>query len=101
MVPHGPKAAKPNARRSNLPTWRGESDSSDHEAATTVDVMPGYLKERKEAVERAKASIEETETPPDALRFPPNYDDIYFSDDERLVSDIFASLCSCAAELNT
>lgn len=73
----------------NLRLWKTASDSSsDQDAGVDVEVemgLPAYLKARRDAVEAAKAAIEDTDTPPDALRFPPDYGDVYFSDDERLV----------------
>lgn len=69
--------------------WRSMPDSGDDDDEETTPErdagIPLYLKPRKEAVEKAKALIGGTETPPEALRFPPSYDDVYFSDDERLV----------------
>ena len=73
----------------NQRLWKTASDSSsDQDVGVDVGVemgLPAYLKARKDAVEAAKAAIEDTDTPPDALRFPPDYGDVYFSDDERLV----------------
>ncbi|PUU81994.1 P-loop containing nucleoside triphosphate hydrolase protein [Tuber borchii] len=71
----------------NQRLWKTASDSSDQDVGVDVGVemgLPAYLKARKDAVEAAKAAIEDTDTPPDALRFPPDYGDVYFSDDERL-----------------
>jgi len=76
---------KPASRR----PWKTTSDSSsDQDVGADAEAemgLPAYLKARKDAVEAAKAAIEDTDTPPDALRFPPDYGDVYFSDDERLV----------------
>lgn len=46
-------------------------------------MLPHHLKVRKDALERAKETFDD-EKLHEALRLPPDYDDIYFSDDERL-----------------
>ncbi|CUS09126.1 unnamed protein product [Tuber aestivum] len=66
-------------KATNQRPWKTASDSSsdrDDEMEAEVEIgLPAYLKARKDAVEAAKAAIEHTDTPPDALRFPPDYGD--------------------------
>ncbi|KAH8685756.1 DNA excision repair protein-like protein [Tricladium varicosporioides] len=52
-------------------------DTSDNEFID--EEMPEYLVERRRAFDQKQQKLEES-----GLQFPPNYNEIYFSDDERL-----------------
>lgn len=47
-------------------------------------MLPHHLRERKDALDRAKATLGGDDKLYEALRLPPDYEDIHFSDDERL-----------------
>jgi SNF2 family DNA or RNA helicase len=66
-----PKKAKLRKKR----TYGDDSDESD----TLADALPDYFKNRRRAFDASKDEADNN-----GLRLPPNYDDIYFSDDERM-----------------
>lgn len=58
-------------------------DESDDGLAISEIMLPRHLRERKDALDRAKATLDDHKLH-EALRLPPDYEGIYFSDDERL-----------------
>lgn len=54
---------------------------SDSEGQLMDEALPEYLKNRKARFERARERLGEA-----GLKLPPRYDDVYFSDDERMAS---------------
>ncbi|RYO95186.1 hypothetical protein DL764_007734 [Monosporascus ibericus] len=55
-------------------SWRPEEDSDEE----LEDAVPEYIRERRSAFDEARKTLREA-----GLRLPPDYSDIYFSDDER------------------
>jgi DNA excision repair protein ERCC-6-like 2 len=56
-------------------------DESDYNDELLDEVLPDYVKERKSEFEERKRELGEA-----GLKLPPEYHDIYFSDDERLAN---------------
>lgn len=64
-------------KKDGAPTYGDPSDSDEALMETT---LPDYLKKRRSSWDQRRAELEGTA----GLRLPPDFDDIYFSDDSRL-----------------
>ncbi|KAM0720392.1 hypothetical protein Q7P37_004528 [Cladosporium fusiforme] len=60
---------------------RHYGDPSDGEEALMESTLPDYLQERRSVWDRNRKDLGDA-----GLQFPPEYEDVYFSDDERLES---------------
>jgi SNF2 family DNA or RNA helicase len=65
--------------------WRFSGDEDDDDdVAHQKKALPEYLRAKKERLDRAKRDIDEGVEQTEVFRVPPSYEDIEFSDDERL-----------------
>lgn len=72
-------------------------DETSDEEINSQTPLPVYLKEKKRKIDDAKNRLEKGEhiEPSEDFRPPPNYDDIYFSDDARMArTGLAATECS-------
>jgi len=60
---------------------RHYDDPSDDDEALMESTLPEYVRSRRVAWDRKRQNLGDN-----GLQFPPDYDDVYFSDDERLES---------------
>jgi DNA excision repair protein ERCC-6-like 2 len=60
---------------------RHYDDPSDDDEALMESTLPEYVRSRRSAWDRKRQSLGDA-----GLQFPPDYEDVYFSDDERLES---------------
>ena len=70
------KARAANSRRRpRAKNWELEGSSDED----PLDTVPEYIRERREEFEKGRQALHDA-----GLRLPPDYSDLYFSDDERL-----------------
>ncbi|KAI0514519.1 P-loop containing nucleoside triphosphate hydrolase protein [Xylaria bambusicola] len=75
-VPRGRSSRKPADRKAK-PNLNGSTASEDESALSTS--LPTYFQKRRKAFDENCQAFHEA-----GLRLPPDYSDVYFSDDERL-----------------
>lgn len=76
------KSTAPNARRSSGhkgKRWSTDGAGETDEEEDDVQVMPDYLRQRRREFDRKRELLREE----GGLMLPPDYSDIYFSDEER------------------
>ncbi|KAI0179317.1 P-loop containing nucleoside triphosphate hydrolase protein [Hypoxylon sp. FL1284] len=78
----GKAAARGRPRRSTIQkigARQNDDSASDSDAQLVEDWVPAYVRDRRQQFDRNRETLREG-----GLRLPPDYSDIYFSDDERL-----------------
>ncbi|OCL08247.1 hypothetical protein AOQ84DRAFT_376945 [Glonium stellatum] len=82
IVGRKPKRQQTEPKESNTPSLKKHNtfgDGSFDEDELMDENLPDYIKDRKTKFEQAREELGEA-----GLKLPPCYDDIYFSDDEKL-----------------
>ncbi|KAF8249036.1 hypothetical protein K440DRAFT_545082 [Wilcoxina mikolae CBS 423.85] len=91
------KRLKPISTSKNPPkpkrvqTWKYSGDDGevvDTDTQHERKALPSYLQGKKARLDRAKKGLEERKVALDIFRVPPSYEDIEFSDDERVVCSL-------------